>query len=152
MVRENPWLNKMTQVSFELDKYSSNYTIRKEPVEGFLSTLEALVYSVREASEDERWGVGNTGFHQDYQFILEKVQNIFRNVFDDEGSNLGITRDQLIKVLRESTGQYAIPAKFSSEAASLNIRSVIIPVLIAAVCILGIGLFLQRIWQKIDPE
>ena len=74
------------------------------------------------------------------------------NVFDDEGSNLGITRDQLIKVLRESTGQYAIPAKFSSEAASLNMRSVIIPVLIAAVCILGIGLFLQRIWQKIDPE
>ena len=74
------------------------------------------------------------------------------NVFDNEGSSLGFTREQFIEVLRESTGQYAIPAKLSSEAASLNIRSVIIPVLIAAVCILGIGLFLQRIWQKIDPE
>ncbi len=74
------------------------------------------------------------------------------HVFSDGGQSLGITEANLIEDIRAVTGQYAIPANSLNEGASLNIRSVIIPVLIAAVCILGIGLFLQRIWQKIDPE
>lgn len=56
MFRENKWLDSIPKISFENGKYLSNYTIRKEPVEGFLSTLEALVYSVREVSQYENWG------------------------------------------------------------------------------------------------
>lgn len=56
MFRENKWLDSIPKISFENGKYISNYIIRKEPVEGFLSTLEALVYSVREVNQDENWG------------------------------------------------------------------------------------------------
>ena len=73
-------------------------------------------------------------------------------VFNEDGLNLGVTEADLIKDVRSVTGQFAVPANSLNEAASLDLVSVIIPVLIAAVCILGIGLILQRIWQKIDPE
>lgn len=54
--RENKWLKSLPKFSFEVGKYCSNYKIRKEPEVGFLSTLEALVYSVREASQNQEWG------------------------------------------------------------------------------------------------
>jgi DTW domain-containing protein len=56
MFRENKWLEGIPKFSFDSGVYLSNYTIRKEPVDGFLSTLEAVVYSVREASQNEKWG------------------------------------------------------------------------------------------------
>tara|TARA_B110000263_G_C15305496_1_gene510158 strand:- start:2111 stop:2671 length:561 start_codon:yes stop_codon:yes gene_type:complete len=74
------------------------------------------------------------------------------SVFNEDGLNIGVAEADLIKDVRAVTGQFAVPANSLNDAASLDLVSVIIPVLIVAVCILGIGLILQRIWQRIDPE
>ena len=66
---------------------------------------------------------------------------------DDPPSSL--PEDELISRIREVSGQYAVPA---SESGSIDWLRVVLPVVLAAIVILGIGLVLLRIWHRIEPE
>ncbi len=62
---------------------------------------------------------------------------------------LSLPEDELISHIREVSGQYAVPA---SESSSIDWLRVVLPVVLAAIVILGIGLVLLRIWHRIEPE
>ena len=62
---------------------------------------------------------------------------------------LSLSEDELISRIREVSGQYAVPA---SESGSIDWLRVVLPVVLAAIVILGIGLVLLRIWHRIEPE
>jgi len=61
------------------------------------------------------------------------------------------TESDVVEHIRSVTGQYAVPATSPSEGASLDWFKVVAPVTIACLIVFGIGLWLMKIWHRIDP-
>lgn len=61
------------------------------------------------------------------------------------------TEQQFTSEVRGITGQYVVPAANPSEGASIDWVKTVIPVTVALLIVLGIGLYLMRIWHRIDP-
>jgi hypothetical protein len=62
------------------------------------------------------------------------------------------TETVLLQQIRSLTNQYAVPAASNSEGASLDWLKTVIPVTLALLVVFGIGLYLMRIWHRIDPS
>jgi hypothetical protein len=60
--------------------------------------------------------------------------------------------DTLISQIRSLTNQYAVPAGSNSEGASIDWVTTVLPITGALVIVFGIGLYLMRIWHRIDPS
>ncbi len=58
---------------------------------------------------------------------------------------------QLVSDIRSVTNLYAVPAKNGSDGASIDWVKTVVPVTIALVLVFAIGLWLMRIWHRIDP-
>lgn len=65
---------------------------------------------------------------------------------------VSLTENELVTLIREVSGQYAVVATDASQGVSINWLGVILPVCLSAMVILGIALFLLRIWHRIEPE
>jgi hypothetical protein len=59
---------------------------------------------------------------------------------------------ELIDEIREVTGQYAVPAQSDSEGQGIDWWKTVLPVGGAVLGIFVVGLFLMRIWHRIDPS
>lgn len=59
---------------------------------------------------------------------------------------------ELINQIRGETGQYAVPPSLDEEAASIEWLTTVVPLVVALLIVLGIGLYLMRIWHRIDPS
>ena len=62
------------------------------------------------------------------------------------------SESEVVAEIRGLTGQYAVPAATAAEGAGIDWGSTIIPLGIALAIIFGIGLFLMRVWHRIDPS
>jgi hypothetical protein len=62
------------------------------------------------------------------------------------------TETALVQQIRGLTNQYAVPAASNSEGASLDWLKTVVPVSLALLVVFGIGLYLMRIWHRIDPS
>ena len=62
------------------------------------------------------------------------------------------TESEVVEHIRSVTGQYAVPATSASEGASLDWVKVVAPVTVACLLVFGIGLWLMKIWHRIDPS
>jgi hypothetical protein len=61
------------------------------------------------------------------------------------------TEANVVDHIRSITEQYAVPAASESEGASLDWVKVVVPTAIACLVVFGIGLYLMKIWHRIDP-
>lgn len=70
------------------------------------------------------------------------------------GSNAAapVAERDLVARIRTVTGQYAIPAKDAGEGAGIDWTSTVLPVGGAIIGLFVVGLFLMRIWHRIDPS
>lgn len=59
---------------------------------------------------------------------------------------------ELIERIRDVTGQYAVPPTGDEDAASIEWLTTVVPLVVALFIVLGIGLYLMRIWHRIDPS
>ena len=75
---------------------------------------------------------------------------------DGQAINLGglpqVTETELINEVRQQTNEYAVPAKTRAEGAAINLAKTVLPVGAALILIFGIGLYLMKIWHRIDPS
>ena len=62
------------------------------------------------------------------------------------------TETALLQQIRSLTNQYAVPAASKNEGASLDWLKTVVPVSLALLVVFGIGLYLMRIWHRIDPS
>ena len=72
-------------------------------------------------------------------------------------SDAGMVRDvqpedALISQIRSLTNQYAVPASSKSEGAGIDWVTTVLPITGALLIVFVIGLFLMRIWHRIDPS
>lgn len=58
---------------------------------------------------------------------------------------------ELVHDIRSITNLYAVPAATPSEGAGIDWVKTVVPVTVALAIVLGIGLYLMRIWHRIDP-
>lgn len=61
------------------------------------------------------------------------------------------TEAEVVDHIRGITEQYAVPAHSDSEGASLGWIKVVLPVALVTLAVFGIGLYLMKIWHRIDP-
>jgi hypothetical protein len=61
------------------------------------------------------------------------------------------TEADLIQQIRSQTDQYAVPAQTKAEGASIDWTKTVLPVGVALLVVFGIGLWLMKIWHRIDP-
>lgn len=54
--------------------------------------------------------------------------------------------------VRALTGQYAVPAASASEGAGIDWWTTVVPVGFATLALFAVGLYLMRIWHRIDPS
>ncbi len=80
-------------------------------------------------------------------FFLEdgKAATAIRGVTEER------TEQSLIDQIRAQTNQLSRPAS-GNDGAGIDWGSTIIPIGIACVGLMGVGLFLMRIWHRIDPS
>ena len=62
------------------------------------------------------------------------------------------TEAELVRDVRHITEQYAIPAANEAEGAEMDWWKTIVPVSAATLGLLAVGLYLMRIWHRIDPS
>ncbi|MEX0784858.1 MAG: hypothetical protein WD557_19665 [Dehalococcoidia bacterium] len=60
--------------------------------------------------------------------------------------------DELINEIRGFTEQYAVPAANESEGEGIEWGTTVLPIAVALGIVFVIGLFLMRIWHRIDPS
>lgn len=58
----------------------------------------------------------------------------------------------LVTTIRSITNQYAVPAASSAEGAGIDWGKTVLPLSAALGAVFIIGLFLMRIWHRIDPS
>jgi hypothetical protein len=58
----------------------------------------------------------------------------------------------LVEEIRGITGQYAVPPQSESEGQGIDWWKTVLPVGGAVLGIFVVGLFLMRIWHRIDPS
>ena len=63
-----------------------------------------------------------------------------------------VTEADLLQQVRSLTNQYAVPATTGDDGASLDWVKTVVPVTLALLVVFGIGLYLMRIWHRIDPS
>jgi len=63
-----------------------------------------------------------------------------------------IPEAELIRSIRDITGQYAVPAKTSEEGASIDWVGTVVPMTAALLVVFAISLVLMRTWHRIDPS
>lgn len=68
------------------------------------------------------------------------------------GSAGNLTELELVSKVRAVTGQYAVPAASESEGAGIDWGKTVLPLSLALGVVFIIGLFLMRIWHRIDPS
>lgn len=69
-----------------------------------------------------------------------------------ENQGLGAqTETSLVSLVRGITNQYAVPAQTRAEGASIDWMHTVLPVGAALLLVFGIGLWLMKIWHRIDP-
>jgi hypothetical protein len=59
---------------------------------------------------------------------------------------------QLVSLVRHTTEQYAIPAEDGTSGAGIDWWKTVVPVTAATLGLLAVGLYLMRIWHRIDPS
>ena len=62
------------------------------------------------------------------------------------------TEASMVKLVQDITGQYVIPAETEEEGQGIEWGSTILPIGLALGVVFVIGLFLMRIWHRIDPS
>jgi hypothetical protein len=60
--------------------------------------------------------------------------------------------DELVGEIRDITEQYAVPAQSADEEEGIEWGTTVLPVAVALGIVFVIGLFLMRIWHRIDPS
>jgi hypothetical protein len=60
--------------------------------------------------------------------------------------------DALLSQIRSLTNQYAVPASSKSEGASIDWVTTVLPITGALLIVFVIGLYLMKIWHRIDPS
>ncbi|MFN0095637.1 MAG: hypothetical protein ACKVVT_12790 [Dehalococcoidia bacterium] len=62
------------------------------------------------------------------------------------------TEEALIASVRHVTGQYVVPVPAAGQGAGIDWWKTVVPVGVALAIIMGVSLFLMRIWHRIDPS
>jgi hypothetical protein len=63
-----------------------------------------------------------------------------------------LPESDLVTRVRDVTGEYAVPATSEDEGQGIEWGSTVLPIAVALGVIFVIGLFLMRIWHRIDPS
>ena len=62
-----------------------------------------------------------------------------------------VSEENLVVVIRDLTGQFAVPAATNESGASIDWRGTVLPVGATLIAVFIISLFLMKYWHKIDP-
>jgi hypothetical protein len=73
------------------------------------------------------------------------------NAFLSDGTPIG-SEESLVADVRNLTGQYAVAAQSESEGEGIEWTTTVLPIAVALGIVFVIGLFLMRIWHRIDPS
>lgn len=84
-------------------------------------------------------------------YALESGHAVSMNPANHQTVGNSPTQAVLVDHIRSITGQYAVPAQSNSEGASLNWLKVVVPVTVVVLIVFAIGLYLMKIWHRIDP-
>ena len=84
-------------------------------------------------------------------YLLQDGRAVSLNTFNKQTAANAPTEAAVVDHIRGITGQYAIPATSNSQGASLDWLKVVLPVALVTLAIFGIGLYLMKIWHRIDP-
>jgi hypothetical protein len=57
-----------------------------------------------------------------------------------------------VSLVRGITEQYAVPAASAGDGAGIDWWKTVLPVGVATLALFGVGLYLMRIWHRIDPS
>ena len=69
------------------------------------------------------------------------------------GANpVSLPEADLIRSIRDVTGQFAVPAKTADEGASIDWVGTVVPMTAALLVVFAISLVLMRAWHRIDPS
>ncbi len=68
------------------------------------------------------------------------------------GQPFSVGEEDLLSEIRGITGQYAVPAASEAEGEGIEWGSTVLPIAVALGIVFVIGLFLMRIWHRIDPS
>lgn len=63
-----------------------------------------------------------------------------------------VSEENLIVVIRDLTGQFAVPAANKESGAAIDWRGTVLPVGSTLLVVFAISLFLMKYWHKIDPS
>jgi hypothetical protein len=72
-------------------------------------------------------------------------------VFGNRGE-IALSESELVAGLRDLTGQYLVPAHSEGEGEGIEWTTTVLPIAVALGIVFVIGLFLMRIWHRIDPS
>lgn len=68
------------------------------------------------------------------------------------GDTSTVPESEFLATLRSLTNQYAVPAGSGGDGAGIDWVGTVLPVAGALVAVFVVGLFLMRIWHRIDPS
>ncbi len=85
-------------------------------------------------------------------YLLQNGRAVSLNIFNKQTVANAPTEAAVVDHIRGITGQYAIPATSDSQGASLDWVKVVLPVALVTLAVFGIGLYLMKIWHRIDPS
>lgn len=84
-------------------------------------------------------------------YLLEDGRAVSLNTFNNQTVANAPTEAAVVDHIRSITGQYAVPAQTNSQGASLDWIKVVLPTALVVLAVFGIGLYLMKIWHRIDP-
>ncbi|MGK2966381.1 MAG: hypothetical protein ACSLFM_12370 [Tepidiformaceae bacterium] len=92
---------------------------------------------------------------EDGVYLWPAVEEVYTlragSAFRGEPLSDSTSEDQLIDDIRSVTGQEAVAAEGGADGASIEWLGTVVPVTVALVLVLGIGLVMMREWHRIDP-
>lgn len=84
-------------------------------------------------------------------YRLEAGRAVSLNTFNQQTVSNAPTEAAVVDHIRSITEQYAVPATSASEGATLDWVKVVLPTALVILAVFGIGLYLMKIWHRIDP-
>jgi hypothetical protein len=84
-------------------------------------------------------------------YLLENGRAISLDPRNNQTIDNAPTEASVVDHIRGITEQYAVPAQTASEGASLDWVKVVLPTALVVLAVFGIGLYLMKIWHRIDP-